>query len=287
MVELPRSAIIVGLFILLAVFFYFTFSNNNAYAAAPIPGPQVTTNNYTKNDPAANFSCFEKDDKGNLIVNKTTGFLKPCAIDPGDNAWMLASAALVLMMTPAGLAIFYSGLARQKNAVNTLHMVFITTGIIGVQWVLWGYSLAFGPDAMGNGFIGTFDWVGQRGFLHDAPSNVYGGINGPTIPHMTYMAFQMMFAIITPALIVAALAERMKFSAFVIFIILWATFVYDFCAHWTWALSAPDNYGRNPGYCNFGWGGCLGALDFAGGTVIHITSGWSGLVIALMLGRRL
>ena len=108
-----------------------------------------------------------------------------------------------------------------------------------------------------------------------------------TIPHQTYMIFQMMFAIITPALIVAALAERMKFSAFIIFIVLWATFVYDFAAHWTWEITAADNYGANPGYCGFGWTGCLGSLDFAGGTVIHITSGWSGLVIALMLGRRL
>jgi Amt family ammonium transporter len=97
----------------------------------------------------------------------------------------------------------------------------------------------------------------------------------------------MMFAIITPALIVAALAERMKFSAFIIFIVIWATFVYDFAAHWTWEITGPDNYGKNPGYCGFGWTGCLGSLDFAGGTVIHITSGWSGLVIALMLGRRL
>jgi Amt family ammonium transporter len=273
-----RSAIIIGFFALLAVLSYFTFSYNSAFAQ-PEPGPQVTANNYTKNDYAAKFSCFEKDDKDNLVVNKTTGFLTPCAIDTGDNAWMLASAALVLMMTPGGLAIFYSGLARQKNAVNTLHMVFITTGIIAVQWVLWGYSLAFGPDATGHGFIGTLDWAGLRGVLHDVPSDVYGGINGPTIPHMTYMAFQMMFAIITPALIVASLAERMKFSAFVIFIILWATFVYDFAAHWTWSLGS--------GGTAVGWTGALPSLDFAGGTVIHITSGWSGLVIALMLGRRL
>ena len=146
--------------------------------------------------------------------------LVPCKIDEGDNAWMLTASALVLMMTPAGLAIFYGGLSRQKNAVNTLHMVFITTGVIAIQWVLWGYSLAFGPDATGNGFIGDFSWVGLRDVLHDVPSIAYGGINGTTIPHMTYMVFQMMFAIITPALIVAAVAERMKFSAFIIFIVL-------------------------------------------------------------------
>src|SRR5919199_726029 len=246
---------------------------------------------YTANDPAVVYHCFEKNDDGSYVTQKdnATGQenLVPCKIDEGDNAWMLTSSALVLMMTPAGLAIFYGGLARQKNAVNTLHMVFITTGVIAVQWVLWGYSLAFGPDATGNGFIGDVTWVGLRNVLHDVPSIAYGGMNGTTIPHQTYMVFQMMFAIITPALIVAAVAERMKFSAFIIFIVIWATFVYDFAAHWTWSISAPDNYGRNPGYCNFGWGGCLGALDFAGGTVIHITSGWSGLVIALMLGRRL
>jgi Amt family ammonium transporter len=211
---------------------------------------------------------------------------------------MMTSAALVLMMTPAGLAFFYGGLTRQKNAVNTLHMVFITTGLVAVQWALFGYSLAFGPDAGGYGFIGTLDWAGLNNVLHDVPSNAYGGI-GPntlcsedicgttTIPHQTYMVFQMMFAIITPALIVASLAERMKYSAFVIFVVLWATFVYDFAAHWTWEITAEGNYGANPDYCGFGWTGCLGSLDFAGGTVIHITSGWSGLVIALMLGRRL
>jgi Amt family ammonium transporter len=211
---------------------------------------------------------------------------------------MLTASALVLMMTPAGLAFFYGGLSRQKNAVNTLHMVFITTGIVAVQWALFGYSLAFGPDAGGYGFIGTLDWAGLNNVLHDVPSNAYGGI-GPntlcsedicgttTIPHQTYMVFQMMFAIITPALIVASLAERMKYSAFVIFVVLWATFVYDFAAHWTWEITAEGNYGANPDYCGFGWTGCLGSLDFAGGTVIHITSGWSGLVIALMLGRRL
>lgn len=246
---------------------------------------------YSPNDPAVPYHCWQKNPDGTLktVKDNSTGApsLVPCEINAGDNAWMLTSAALVLMMTPAGLAIFYGGLARQKNAVNTLHMVFITTGVIAVQFVLYGYSLAFGPDAGGYGFIGTLDWAGLQNVLHDVPSNAYGGITGFTIPHQTYMIFQMMFAIITPALIVAALAERMKFSAFIIFIVIWATFVYDFAAHWTWSISATDNYGRNPGYCNFGWGGCLGSLDFAGGTVIHITSGWSGLVIALMLGRRL
>jgi Amt family ammonium transporter len=246
---------------------------------------------YTEDDPAVVYSCFETNEDGTYVTqtDNETGevSLVPCPIDHGDNAWMLTSSALVLMMTPAGLAIFYGGLTRQKNAVNTLHMVFITTGVIAIQWVLWGYSLAFGPDAGGYGFIGNLNWAGLQNVLHDVPSIAYGGIDGTTIPHQTYMIFQMMFAIITPALIVASLAERMKFSAFIIFIVIWATFVYDFAAHWTWEITGPDNYGLNPGYCGFGWTGCLGSLDFAGGTVIHITSGWSGLVIALMLGRRL
>jgi ammonium transporter, Amt family len=241
---------------------------------------------YKPDDPAAKYHCFAADANGNYNLT-AEGDLIPCEIDTGDNAWMLTSSALVLVMTPGGLVMFYGGLSRQKNSVNTMHMVFMATGIVAVQWVLWGYSLAFGPDAGGYGFIGTLDWVGLENVLHDVPSIAYGGITGTTIPHQTYMIFQMMFAIITPALIVASLVERMKYSAFVIFVVLWATFVYDFAAHWTWSISGPDNYGMNAGYCGFGWGGCYGALDFAGGTVIHITSGWSGLVIALMLGRRI
>src|ERR671922_650740 len=233
---------------------------------------------YKPDDPAAKYHCFATDANGNYNLT-AEGDLIPCEIDSGDNAWMLTASALVLIMTPGGLAIFYGGLSRQKNAVNTLHMVFMTTGIVAAQWALWGYSLAFGPDAGGYGFIGTLDWVGLNHVLHDVPSNAYGGIDGFTIPHQTYMIFQMMFAIITPALVVAGLAERMKWSAFVIFIVLWSTFVYDFAAHWTWSLGS--------GGTKVGWTGALPSLDFAGGTVIHITSGWSGLIIALMLGRRL
>src|SRR6266511_4178299 len=270
-----RLIIMVGLFAGMATL-TLAGSMNSAYA----PGV------YKPGDPAERYSCFATDADGGYnaslpaYVDKD-GNLVPCTIDHGDNAWMLTSAALVLMMTPAGLAVFYGGLTRQKNAVNTLHMVFITTGVVAIQYVLWGYSLAFGPDAGGYGFIGNLNWAGLNNVLHDVPSNAYGGIDGFTIPHITYSMFQMMFAIITPALIVAALAERMKFSAFIIFIILWATFVYDFAAHWTWEITAKDNYGLNPGYCNFGWTGCFGSLDFAGGTVIHITSGFSGLIIAL------
>ena len=229
---------------------------------------------YTPDDLAVRYHSFEVDEAENLVLDEE-GNLVPVEIDHGDNAWMLTSSALVLMMTPAGLAFFYGGLARRKNAVNTLHMVFVTTGLVAIQFVLWGYSLAFGPDAGDFGFIGTLDWVGLHNVLHDVPSDVYA----LTIPHQTFMIFQMMFAIITPALIVAAVAERMKFSAYIIFVVIWTTFVYDFAAHWTWSLGA--------GGTALGWTGALGALDFAGGTVIHITSGWSALVIALMLGRRL
>jgi Amt family ammonium transporter len=268
----------------IAALFSVNFASTDV-AAFHLPDSEVAQD-YREYEPAVKYHCFEQAADGSY--NKSAeGFLIPCAIDHGDNAWMLTSSALVLMMTPAGLAIFYGGLSRQKNAVSTLMMVFITTGVIAIQFVLWGYSLAFGPDAGGYGFIGTLDWAGLNNVLHDVPSNAYGGIDGFTIPHQTYMIFQMMFAIITPALIVAALAERMKFSAFIIFIVLWSTFVYDFAAHWTWEITAENNYGMTPGYCGFGWTGCLGSLDFAGGTVIHITSGWAGLAIALMLGRRL
>ncbi|HYY40258.1 MAG TPA: ammonium transporter, partial [Nitrososphaera sp.] len=151
---------------------------------------------YTADNPAVPYHCFidqngdgkitaadeVEDEEGNLA-------LVPCEVSPGDNAWMMSASALVLVMTPAGLAMFYGGLARQKNAVNTIHMVFITTGVIAVQWVLWGYSLAFGPDATGQGFIGDFSWVGLQNVLHDVPSNAYFGINSDggrnAIPHQT------------------------------------------------------------------------------------------------------
>src|ERR671932_2938505 len=199
---LENKVVLVGLIAFMAVLVAANLSNN-AYAV-------------TASDPAAKYNCYKVNAQGQFIhQNDTNGNptdqLVPCDINTGDNSWMLTSSALVLMMTPAGLAIFYGGLSRQKNAVNTLHMVFITTGVIAVQYVLWGYSLAFGPDATGYGFIGTLDWAGLNNVLHDVPSDVYGGLGGPTIPHATYMVFQMMFGIITPALIVAALAERMKF----------------------------------------------------------------------------
>jgi Amt family ammonium transporter len=186
-------------------------------------------------------------------------------IDRGDTAWMLTSSALVLMMTAPGLALFYAGMVRQKNALATLMQSFIIMALISVQWVLWGYTLAFGPDL--GGVIGRLDWLGLAG-VGGAPNEAYA----KTIPHTVFMLFQMMFAIITPALITGAFAERKKFSAFILFTLLWATFVYDPLAHWVWG--------------DGGWLKKLGALDFAGGTVVHISSGVSALVCAVMLGRR-
>lgn len=248
------AVLFVGIFIgLIALLATSTVSNVLAQPAYP------RTENYTKSNPAVPYSCFKhvgvtpetpNGDKTKPLLVDKDGNLTPCDINEGDNAWMLAASALVLIMTPGGLAIFYSGLSRQKNAVNTLHMVFIATGVIAIQWVLWGYSLAFGPDAMGNGFIGNFAWVGLQNVLHDVPSDVYGGLAGPTIPHQTYMIFQMMFAIITPALIVSALAERMKWSAFLVFIVLWATFVYDFWlighGHLAQVEHTSDGLARSP-----------------------------------------
>ncbi len=186
-------------------------------------------------------------------------------IDKGDTAWMLTSSALVLLMTAPGLALFYGGMVRQKNALATLMQSFIILAVISLQWVLWGYSLAFGPDR--GGIIGGLDWIGLRG-VGPEPFDAYA----KTIPHQAFMLFQMMFAIITPALITGAFAERKKFSAFLLFTVLWATFVYDPLAHWVWG--------------DGGWLRKMGALDFAGGTVVHISSGVSALICAIVLGKR-
>jgi Amt family ammonium transporter len=186
----------------------------------------------------------------------------PTTISAGDTAWLLMSAALVMLMTPA-LGFFYGGLVRRKNVLATIMHSFFILCLISVQWVLWGYTLAFGPDH--GGLIGGLDWLALRGVGQDA------GPYAPTVPHEAYMVFQMMFAVITPALITGAFAERKRFKAFVVFTLLWATLVYDPVAHWVWGG---------------GWLGQLGALDFAGGTVVHITSGVSALVAALVLGRR-
>jgi ammonium transporter, Amt family len=185
-------------------------------------------------------------------------------INAGDTAWVLASAALVMLMTPA-LGFFYGGLVRRKNVLATIMHSFFILALISVLWVLVGYSLAFGPDH--GGIIGGLDWVGFRG-VGAKPHPDYAA----TIPHQAYAVFQMMFAIITPALITGAFAERKRFKAFVLFSVAWSLLVYAPVAHWVWA----------PG----GWLHELGALDFAGGTVVHITSGVSALVAALALGKR-
>ncbi|MFH0915951.1 MAG: ammonium transporter [bacterium] len=186
------------------------------------------------------------------------------SVNTGDTAWMIMSTALVMLMTP-GLAFFYGGLVRRKNVLSIMMQCLMLVGVISIQWVLFGYSLAFGPDH--GGIIGGLSWAGLQGVGLD-PNPDYAA----TIPHQLFMIFQMMFAVITPALIIGAFAERMKFSAFLLFSLLWATIVYDPMAHWVWGV-----------------GGFLrefGALDFAGGTVVHINAGMAALAAALVLGRR-
>jgi Amt family ammonium transporter len=185
-------------------------------------------------------------------------------LDTGDTAWVLVSTALVMLMTPA-LGFFYGGLVQRKNVLSTIMHSFFILALISVQWVLWGYSLAFAP---GGGFIGGLEWLGLRGVGME-PFDGYAA----TIPHELFMAFQMMFAVITPALITGAFAERKRFKAMVVFILLWATFVYDPVAHSVWGIG--------------GWLRNYGALDFAGGTVVHITAGIAALVAATMLGKRI
>lgn len=185
-------------------------------------------------------------------------------IDTGDTAFILISSALVMLMTPA-LALFYGGMVRTKNALSTIMQSFFIVALISVQWVAFGYTLAFGPDV--NHLIGSLDWLFLNGVGQEANADY-----AATIPHLAFMIFQAMFAVITPALITGAFAERMRFPAFVVFTLVWATFVYDPVAHWVWGVG--------------GWMRELGVLDFAGGTVVHILSGVSGLVVALVLGKR-
>ncbi len=181
----------------------------------------------------------------------------------GDTAWILISSALVMLMTP-GLAFFYGGMVRKKNVLSILMQCFIILCVVSIQWVLFGYSLSFAP---GEGFWGPLSWLGLKGVGFE-PYADYAG----TIPHQAFMVFQMMFAIITPALILGAFAERMKFSAFLLFTILWATLVYDPVCHWIWGVG--------------GWLRKLGALDFAGGTVVHINAGIAALATAFVIGKR-
>ena len=188
----------------------------------------------------------------------------PPTVNAGDTAWILACAALVMLMTP-GLGLFYAGMTRRKNVLGTIMHSFAALGIITVQWALFGYSLAFGPD-IGH-FIGGLKYFALSGVGLE-PNADYAA----TIPHQLFMVFQMMFAILTPALISGAIAERIKFKTYLVFITLWAIFVYDPLAHWVWGVG--------------GWIREMGALDFAGGLVVHISSGVSALAAALVLGKR-
>lgn len=200
----------------------------------------------------------------------------PNPIDTGDTAFMLVSCALVLLMTP-GLAFFYGGLVRSRNVLNTMMMSLVLMALVGVSWVFWGYSLAFAPTSLSPGadpaftanpFIGSLQWLFLNGVDFAKPDPVgYAG----TIPHQVFMAYQMMFAIITPALISGAIVERISFKAYFWFVLLWSTFIYSPLAHWVWGK---------------GWIGTMGALDFAGGTVVHISSGVSAVVAAWMIGPR-
>ena len=185
-------------------------------------------------------------------------------IDSGDTAWLLMSTALVMLMTP-GLAMFYGGMVRRKNVLGTIMHSFIAIALVSIQWILFGYSLSFGPDV--KGIIGNLSWAGLSN-VNIAPNADYA----PTVPHLAFMIYQMMFAVITPALISGAFAERIKFSSFLLFTAVWTTIVYDPVAHWIWGAG--------------GWMKNLGVLDFAGGIVVHATSGFSALAAALYIGKR-
>lgn len=188
----------------------------------------------------------------------------PLKVDTGDTAWVLVSSAFVLAMLMPGLALFYGGLVRTKNVLGTIMQSVMILSVVSLLWILFGYSLAFGPDK--GGLIGGLEWVGLSG-VGSEPHPVYG----PTIPHQAFMLFQLMFAAIAPALITGAFAERKRFTSVVLFAALWSVFVYVPLAHWIWGG---------------GWLAKLGALDFAGGAVIHISSGASALVCAIVLGKR-
>src|SRR5256885_852354 len=202
------------------------------------------------------------------------GSKAPC-IDTGDTTFMYAAAVFVMIMTPGGVGFLYGGMTRRKNALTVILQNFMVYAIVSIQWVVWGYSIMFGPSADSFGFIGNFEWLGLNNVSHNAPADVYA----PTIPHLAYVMFQLMFAAITPALAIAGYADRVKMSAFMIHVVLWTTFIYDVAGHANWSLGSQ---GTAPG-----WLFSVGALDFAGGTVIHITSGFAGLATAMFLGRRI
>ena len=189
--------------------------------------------------------------------------MTPAAVSAGDTAWLIVATALVMLMVP-GLALFYGGLVRGRSVLNTMMMSLAALGLVGVQWVLLGYSLSFGTNTP---YFGNLGWMGFGG-VTSAPNATYS----PLVPHLLFAAFQGMFAAITVALISGAVVERMRFGAYLLFVLLWTTLVYDPLAHWVWA--------------DGGWLRSLGALDFAGGTVVHISAGVSALVAAVFIGKR-
>lgn len=196
------------------------------------------------------------------------------SVDTGNTAWLLTSSALVMIMTP-GLGLFYGGLAGEQNIANTILMSMICIAIVTLQWILVGYSFAFGP---GNKGFGSFDWGGLDK-VGETPSGAYG----TGIPHVIFVAFQCMFAQITPAIISGALIGRMKFWPWCIYVFFWTTLVYDPLAHWLWSWTVDLSNTLKP----LGWAGTLGSIDFAGGTVIHISSGFAGLAASIVLGKRI
>src|ERR1700722_1771438 len=201
-----------------------------------------------------------------LFASSAGAAESPSHVSGADISWMLTSSALVLMMTIPGLALFYGGVGRRKNVLSTLMQCFVLAGVISIEWVLCGYSLAFAP---GHSWIGGLQWLGLSGVSASEPFPAYSS----TVPHQAYMIYQCMFAIITPALIAGAIAERMSFRGFLMFTILWSLLIYNPLAHWVWGVD--------------GWLHQLGALDFAGGTVVHISSGTAALMAALFLGGRM
>lgn len=211
-----------------------------------------------------------------LFAQETAAAATPAPvpyIDFGNTAWMMVATALVMLMTIPGLALFYGGLVRQKNILNILMQCFILTAVITLEWVFFGYSLSFGSSTGAIApFIGGFDWVFLNGIGINDVSPYYISQATARIPHLLFVLYQGMFAVITPALIIGAYAERIKFRGFLIFSVLWAIFVYNPVAHWVWSAD--------------GWLFKLGALDFAGGTVVHINAGIAALVMTLMIGNR-
>jgi Amt family ammonium transporter len=245
---MTRISRIAFLFVLLT--FVSSFAFGQAETAPPTPAAPAATEPAAAQAPA--------------LAEPAAPAAPAPKIDTGDTAWMLASAALVLFMTIPGLFLFYGGLVRSKNVLGMFMQNFIMVGLITIQWIVIGYSLSF---ATGNEFIGGLQWMGLAG-VGAEPNADYAA----TIPHQTFMFYQLMFAIITPALMTGAFAERMKFSGFLLFSLLWATLIYDPLAHWVWGVGG---FLRN-----------MGALDFAGGTVVHISAGISALVAVLIMGKR-